>query len=678
MEQSFSKYLAEKKSQNGYSSEFILNEGIGEFLKTNIGELWHNAMRDGIDCYTVTINLTDPGFIDIIAKKLVDGKLDDSLTKGEDHFIDSMREDIAEICTTLCLKAKDVKLFCGMTCTDTSLIAYFRKGGKDEPDRGVNQFKTEIEHDPDISVIAKYLEIGTATPSKKGLANSENNGLNLDWTQSLKNNKKFMSGAFMNKIIENIKQKVKNVINDQDKKRKMGDQVEVSFIPFKIDETDINAIAKSADSLLDFYKNMAEEINKKLEEMKNSISDENKEDYIGFVPNKKYGFNLYFKNAEVAYEAAELLNGDDGQEPRKRMKFEKQISKYPKTLADKGDMVAYFRGLTYTRSVINKFLIDHYNDKFAGAEDQVAIKEIAVSLDKDDILKLANINIDSDDDVIIQGEASKKVKEFANTIHQAMKDAEGDKFIGLTGNGTNIIFTFKNNITPAAVAKPIINYLKCEVKDLKLVSSVMTNDEIENMNTMGIQSFTNAIANIIKTNKATEKENNAKEKEIENNKFIPVNTYTVDLNVIEEMTGEEVFNLMKTLSRNESVANTFKQSIEYALRKSINLVTEATKAVNNSIINILTDETHKTTKLKETEDGDKIVEMIITLVKNHLKAWNDKLIKQYGCKIEKDSETNKFIVMIPKKDVDSLKDKLNSAVKHLSSIFDPIITNIED
>lgn len=676
MEQTFSKFLDEAKVNNSYKSEYIMNEGLGDFLSTNVGKLWADAMKSNMECYTATINMTDNAVIELIAHNLTDATPSEILSKSDEDFVNALKTQIGEFVNNLRVTAKEItKYFVGMTVDEKDIIIFFKKGGEKEPSAGVDQFKSAVRANYKLNPIFKFITVGTETVNKTAFKNANETGLS-DYADNLaKPDSTFWKSPFMNSVVQKIKDKIAKTLKSEQDKAKRGNEIEVSFVPFKIDENDVNAVAKDAKDLEDFYQTMAKEIETHLTNMINSLAD--KDSYIGFVPVKKYGFNLYFKSEEIAQEVAEELNGEEMSAPRKRKKFEKQISKYPKKLSDKNaDITAYFKGLTFTRTVINKFLENHYGDKFAGATDQVTVKEITVELDKEDIAKLIDVDIDHVDAIQIQGEASKKVKAFANNLSSAIKQSEKDNFIGISSTGTTLIFSFKGNVTAAGVAKPIMNYMKCGPEKLKLVNTTMTNEEIKNMNVLGIQSVTDAIAKLITGNVKQAEDDKAAAEKAEQEKMIPVAAISpIDFSSIQNMTIDELVENYGGFIIEESVIkNSFQKTLELSLRKSINLVTEANEvALTKSGLTAIKEKdpenatnTIDKIKIKNTTTSPTIFDVVKKTLTVKFNGIINEIKSDTGAEIEYSNAHEAYLVKCP-------ANKKEETIEIISKYFEKLV-----
>ena len=178
---------------------------------------------------------------------------------------------------------------------------------------------------------------------KKGMDIEEETYYKSDIKKARKNNifiklnkDEIIKGSFMTGIVSKIQEKVKVELKDADDKAERGNLISVYSVPFKVDDALIKETAQNTKDVEEFYTKLAEKINA---ELVSALKHVRKlDDYVGFIPTKSYGFNLYFKDKDTATDFAEKVNQEGEAKVNERKRYEKKISKLFQLLDKDADL----------------------------------------------------------------------------------------------------------------------------------------------------------------------------------------------------------------------------------------------------------------------------------------------------------------------------------------------------
>lgn len=477
MAESFEKYLHEQKQEGNYTSKYQLDEGLGDVLKKSWDRTFgtHNEKKG----WAVKLNFSDQKVIDAIVNKLKvrdEFKTSNALADKK-IFIPAVTKQIATYIKTL------TDLFLsnhghlivkpeGDTILDFIFDNYTEKDPKAYAQTFVNELSKKNSGDGNIAFLAEIAEIKPYSYVKKEVSDKEvrsniYNKKNADVDEIAKND-------FVLTIGTKVYSQVKDGIDKNAEYAKRGEQIKVYSIPFKVDDsiiTDEAKKAKEAGANLDtFYANLIKRIEGILKDfLEQLVADDNLEYYLGFIPVKSYGFNLYFKDRDIAEEAAEMLD-QENTKVTERMRYEKRIANWPAVLENsltlgRFEMHGPANPADWFRKT--KFAIEHVgklvNEYFPGADDQIKIKNAKFEIDNEHRQKLGN-------------DAKEILKNLATKIKTAVSTQKD--FIVMSSNKNVIVAKFLDSASDENIEtliKGIFNTTNVSIK-----SGVLTKQEIDN------------------------------------------------------------------------------------------------------------------------------------------------------------------------------------------------------
>lgn len=464
MVDSFNEYLNEKKKSNGYTSEFILSEGL-------FGLTGKDKEREA---YGVLINFADDAIITHIAKaiqnkkqnnkqnnqnqnnqngqnnqKTIDQQADDEKKKSQKEirniistYIQRLAEKFIAAPGHILAKAKN----------DYEVIYVFKKYNDKQPKAYANGFVKAINSMSsqqtlyNMSYIAEIAEVVSTDYTNRELKNIEakTNMFNDPKATDLGNS------DFVKNVTSEIFNKVNERIDRNTEFAKKGNLITVYSIPYKISDESITTLAtdekKKGNKVDVFYDELAKIANKNIVDFLNQLDAEGVKDYLGIVPVKTYGFNLYFKDRDTAEQAAEGLN-QDGTDIRvtERKRYEGKIVNRPKVLTDtvalnNGVTVngvsgagAWLQGTRFGIEHITKLIDDIYPDAKTSREVKIATVKV-----DDDWIKnklLANNNLTEAD----------MLRNIQNRIIKPLVDHGKDNFVSVSSEGSSLVFIFTSS-----------------------------------------------------------------------------------------------------------------------------------------------------------------------------------------------------------------------------------------
>ena len=491
MRTDFNAYLNEQKKQNLYSSKMdkvIIKEGL-----FGIG---NNKKYTGS---VATIDLESKGVITTLsnlyknndAAKGHDNK-DSALSKGEEGFVDEVKTNMVEMFKRLKEATKNLnRLFnikialASVEVSEREIKYYFFKGPKKNPLAFAERFRDEVGRDPMLAPLKSAIDVEEATFYKADAIKKREKEPFFD---PANHENEIKTSPLVDKIVAGLKNKLASEIKAAEEKAKKGNLVTVYSVQYKVDDELIKEVMKddNARSLNQFYEILVSRINDDLVRTLNQIDDIS--EYIGFIPTKSYGFNLYFKDRDTAEIVSEKLSGGEDGKVSERKRYEKKLGEYYQLLiktsegkcnnlraagVDASGAKDYFKGTLFAR----KHIAGMVKEKFPSADDQHVVLQYIVRYDKDELKKLlSNFNLlDYDDKKNIRPAFKTKLKEVLNNILKVYKD----ELVALTSEGTNLVFTFKTSASIDAVKNRIASAMTCTLQSIKVQKTTITEKEAQ-------------------------------------------------------------------------------------------------------------------------------------------------------------------------------------------------------
>ena len=529
MVDSFNEYLNEKKKANSYSSEFILSEGL-------FGLTGKDKEREA---YGVIINFADPAVINHIAKALLnndtfkkeetkegetkkpeDGSApaDGSTTTDTDTKKDPLadkdtyKKNAATIISTYIKKlaerySKAKGRIIAKVKNDNEVIYLFKKYNDAQPKAYANSFiklignmatndtATNMAYLSEIAEVVKTTYTNREMRDKAGKGNIFNNPTAENIEQS----------DFVMNVTANIYNKVKERIDKNAEFAKKGNLITVFSIPYKISDDSIVKIAEdlkkenSNATAGNFFDKLASVANNNIVDFLKTLNEEGLNDYLGIVPVKTYGFNLYFKDRDTAEQAAEGLN-QDGTDIKvsERKRYEGKIVNRPKVLAASADINGKtLTGISGAGSWLmgTRFAVEHVvgliGDLYPEAKTAREVKIATVKVD-DDWIKNKLLNADNNTEFYM-------AEQLKNRVIKPLVDHGKENFVSASSEGSSLVFIFTGNTS----TDNIETYLNGIVPASKITvrRGSFTQGEIE-----GHQSLMTKLSKNFTGNKATEEE----------------------------------------------------------------------------------------------------------------------------------------------------------------------------
>lgn len=391
MKGTFKSYLNQQAAENKYSrspSEEILSEKLfGDNKK--------------YQCYGVTINFGDKEVADIMTKSLINALESGSTTaaaaaktladRGAEGFKKDLRDKVAKlifdmifacrrISKELIFKDAGSALAAINQSGNTELEFVFFKGPRTNPKAYAERFIDSVKRDPEIALISKKLDIVPETYYKNDIVEDRKESVLYKLFMSKTPNfDEMIADIDKYKIVDStvaeLSGKVEKQLREIYEKSERGSLVSVYMVPLKIDDELIREIVNSdkIHNIDECYTAIAKKINNELGDALKQVAKI--DDYIGFIPTKTYGLNLYFKDKDTAEDLAEKLNqtGPDGAKERK--KYDKKLSqhyqllgkvdgldlKYPGDGSD-DSMTEFFKNTLFARAHVIKLIKEKYKD----------------------------------------------------------------------------------------------------------------------------------------------------------------------------------------------------------------------------------------------------------------------------------------------------------------------------
>ena len=492
MRTDFNAYLNEQKKQNLYSSKMdkvVIKEGFFDNKKYT-----GSVATIDLESKDVITTLSNLYKNNDAAKILGDGA--SALSKGEKGFARTVKADMVAMFMKLKKATENLNKIFGITREDVTALAsvevsekeikyYFFKGPKKNPLAFAERFRDEVGRDPMLAPLKSAIDVDEATFYKADVQKKRKEEPFFDPKNHIK---EIMDSPFVDNIVSSLKNKLHSEIKAAEEKAKKGNLVTVYSVQYKVDDELIKEVMKddNARSLNQFYEILVSRINNDLVKTLNQIDDIS--EYIGFIPTKSYGFNLYFKDRDTAEIVSEKLSGGEDGKVSERKRYEKKLGEYYQLLiktsegkcdalraagVDASGAKDYFKGTLFAR----KHIAGMVKEKFPAADDQHVVLQYIVRYDKDELKKLlSNFNLlDYDDKTNIRPAFKAKLKEVLNNILKVYKD----ELVALTSEGTNLVFTFKSSASIDAVKNRIASAMTCTLQSIKVQKTTITEKEAQ-------------------------------------------------------------------------------------------------------------------------------------------------------------------------------------------------------
>lgn len=456
MVDSFNEYLNEKKKANSYSSEFILSEGL-------FGLTGKDKEREA---YGVIINFADDAVINHIAKALLNNdtfkkeekKEGEAADKDPMSNKDAYKARATEIISTYIKNLADrfnkaKGRIIAKVKNDNEVIYLFKKYNDEQPKAYANSFvklignmatndtATNMAYLSEIAEVVKTTYTNREKKDAVGKGNIFNNPTAENIEQS----------DFVMNVTANIYNKVKERIDKNTEFAKKGNLITVFSIPYKISDDSIVNLAEdlkkenSNATAGDFFDKLASVANNNIVDFLKTLNEEGLNDYLGIVPVKTYGFNLYFKDRDTAEQAAEGLN-QDGTDVKvsERKRYEGKIVNRPKVLAASADINGKtLTGISGAGSWLmgTRFAVEHVvgliGDLYPEAKTAREVKIATVKVD-DDWIKNKLLNADNNSEFYM-------AENLKNRVFKPLVDHGKENFVSASSEGSNLVFIFTGN-----------------------------------------------------------------------------------------------------------------------------------------------------------------------------------------------------------------------------------------
>ena len=456
MVDSFNEYLNEKKKANSYTSEFILSEGL-------FGLTGRDKEREA---YGVIINFADDAVINHIAKALLNNDTfkkeekkegeaaDKDPMSNKDAYKTRATEIISTYIKNLAERYNKAKgRIIAKVKNDNEVIYLFKKYSDSQPKAYANSFiklignmatndtATNMAYLSEIAEVVKTTYTNREKNDAEGKGNIFNNPTAEDIEKS----------DFVMNVTANIYNKVKERIDKNAEFAKKGNLITVFSIPYKISDESIVKLAEELKkendkaTASDFFNKLASVANNNIVDFLKTLNEDGLNDYLGIVPVKTYGFNLYFKDRDTAEQAAEGLN-QDGTDVKvsERKRYEGKIVNRPKVLAASADI----NGKTLTGiSGAGSWLM---GTRFAVEHVVGLIGDIYPEAKTAREVKIATVKVDDEwiKNKILKGDTNTEfymAESLKDRIFKPLVDHGKENFVSASSEGSNLVFIFTGN-----------------------------------------------------------------------------------------------------------------------------------------------------------------------------------------------------------------------------------------
>lgn len=456
MVDSFNEYLNEKKKANSYSSEFILSEGL-------FGLTGKDKEREA---YGVIINFADDAVINHIAKALLNNdtfkkeekKEGEAADKDPMSNKDAYKARATEIISTYIKNLADrynkaKGRIIAKVKNDNEVIYLFKKYSDDQPKAYANSFVKLIgnmatnDTATNMAYLSEIAEVVKTTYTNRERKDAVGKG-NIFNNPTAENIEK---SDFVMNVTANIYNKVKERIDKNAEFAKKGNLITVFSIPYKISDESIVKLAEELKkennnaTASDFFNKLASVANNNIVDFLKTLNEDGLNDYLGIVPVKTYGFNLYFKDRDTAEQAAEGLN-QDGSDVKvsERKRYEGKIVNRPKVLTASADINGKtLTGISEAGSWLmgTRFAVEHVvgliGDLYPEAKTAREVKIATVKVD-DEWIKNKILNGDNNTEFYM-------AERLKDRVFKPLVDHGKENFVSASSEGSNLVFIFTGN-----------------------------------------------------------------------------------------------------------------------------------------------------------------------------------------------------------------------------------------
>lgn len=456
MVDSFNEYLNEKKKANSYSSEFILSEGL-------FGLTGKDKEREA---YGVIINFADDAVINHIAKALLNNdtfkkeekKEGEAADKDPMSNKDAYKARATEIISTYIKNLADrynkaKGRIIAKVKNDNEVIYLFKKYSDDQPKAYANSFVKLIgnmatnDTATNMAYLSEIAEVVKTTYTNRERKDAVGKG-NIFNNPTAENIEK---SDFVMNVTANIYNKVKERIDKNAEFAKKGNLITVFSIPYKISDESIVKLAEELKkennnaTASDFFNKLASVANNNIVDFLKTLNEDGLNDYLGIVPVKTYGFNLYFKDRDTAEQAAEGLN-QDGTDVKvsERKRYEGKIVNRPKVLAASADINGKtLTGISGAGSWLmgTRFAVEHVvgliGDIYPEAKTAREVKIATVKVD-DEWIKNKILKNENNTEFYM-------AESLKDRVFKPLVDHGKENFVSASSEGSNLVFIFTGN-----------------------------------------------------------------------------------------------------------------------------------------------------------------------------------------------------------------------------------------
>lgn len=481
MQDTFTEYLNEQKKNNAYTSEC---EVITE------AKWWDKLTGKDktIGAYGVKIDFSKTDVIDHLVENL---KKKDELDKGtelkdEDTFKSLVSDEISSYIRKLAeLFQKNDGHIDVRVDNDRIPVYVFEKYREDDEKGYANAFKEAISQDTDgigfLTSVADIIPVKITNRAKKEKKKSiySNPPQKPEPGEVDSDGKPMEDAVTKSKVVINVVgdifRKVQEKIRINKEKADKGDLIEVYSFPFKFADNDVLSIAKSCkekgENVGKFYEVLSKKIQDDLVRVLNGLDNIN--DYLGLIPVKNYGFNMYFSDQTTAERAAEELNEADTK-VSSRKRYAKKMGTLIKAIYTvevkgtelQGPGLTWFRDRQYAKDHIGNVIKDIYPE----ADSQIDVKIASVNVDTEWLKKMCM------EDGKFAGDKG-LLKNIKEKIISPLTSSGKENFIAVGSNNTTLMFIFKGVASDSNIETFLKGILPSAT--IKISKSSLTNGEIE-------------------------------------------------------------------------------------------------------------------------------------------------------------------------------------------------------
>lgn len=484
MEQNFNQYLNEMKEKNLYSTDIK-----SDFLNEE-GSIWQTRFdpfktdKKARPCITVTIDFTAEKFIDNVAEQIKDVSGDEA--ESQKKITDKISEYILKI--NKAFKATSGNLFV-RGLDNGALKYYFKMYSKTDPEGNANDFKSRIDKDLELSFVKNNMVVKDDTYTRIELVNLKDKPNELNPSKNENDDKvleRLNNSVFVKNIVEKISGTIKSRIEKANNLAKNGELKQVYCVPFKISETLVKTKKEEAKSEDEFWLDLVDEVNNNLKNaLKNSGDAINS--YIGLVPIKAYGFNIYFTDRDAAEQFAEQFTQESDTKISERKRYEKKIANYVQLLQDEPEEI---NGKTLEPREVKNIGAKLYFQSTLFAREKIA-PTIKDKFDESALIQVNRYTFEITKDVInaiMQGKDDSgklqldPVHVYAYIYNNLIRYCEeSEEFIGAgSTNDTQIELYFSTKASVEFVKNLISQHLRIEKDNsIKIKQVALTRTEIE-------------------------------------------------------------------------------------------------------------------------------------------------------------------------------------------------------